>query len=253
MASAACRSASESGPSARAMRITSARYHSLAWMVSCAAHLVQGRANRLERLHEVGIEHGLVVIRHAGTDDRLDRPLPRHRAGRIARPQHGRDGGPHAGRQRRLHLRRGRLAEHLRHVAGPAGGALDVLADRVQRDDREEEQREPPAPRPVPVLPVPAATTAMEGALRDRPVEHAQAEDDQQRGSPSAYRPTHSRQAPRRRRAPSPLSVQVNPSCRRRPSRRRCRCRSDTTFSAEPGALSADSAAPGAAGTGGSS
>jgi GNAT superfamily N-acetyltransferase len=36
MASAACRSVSESGPSASAMRITSVRYHSLAWMVSCA-------------------------------------------------------------------------------------------------------------------------------------------------------------------------------------------------------------------------
>ena len=35
MASEACRSVSESSPSARAMRITSARYHSLAWMVSC--------------------------------------------------------------------------------------------------------------------------------------------------------------------------------------------------------------------------
>jgi hypothetical protein len=35
MASAACRSDSVSGPSAMAMRITSARYHSLAWMVSC--------------------------------------------------------------------------------------------------------------------------------------------------------------------------------------------------------------------------
>src|SRR6202011_5308005 len=36
MASAACRSDSVSGPSAMAMRITSARNHSLAWMVSCA-------------------------------------------------------------------------------------------------------------------------------------------------------------------------------------------------------------------------
>ena len=35
MASAACRSVSVSGPSAMAMRITSARYHSLAWMASC--------------------------------------------------------------------------------------------------------------------------------------------------------------------------------------------------------------------------
>jgi GNAT superfamily N-acetyltransferase len=149
--------------------------------------LVQGRADRLERLHQIGVEHGLVVALDPRSDDRLDRPLPRHLARRIARPQHGRDGGPHAGRERRLHLRRGRLAEHLRHVTGAAGSALDVLADRVQRNDREKEQREPPAPRSVPVLPVPAAAAAVEGALRDRPVEHAQAKDDQQRGSPSAY------------------------------------------------------------------
>ena len=35
----------------------------------------------------------------------------------------------------------------------------------------------------VPVLPVSAAATAVEGALRNRPVEHAQAKDDQHDGS----------------------------------------------------------------------
>src|SRR4029079_12255209 len=149
-------------------------------------HLVQGRADHLERLHEVGVEHRLVIVRHTRADDCLDRPLPRHRAGRITGPQHGRDGGPHAGGQRRLHARRGRLAEYVRDVAGPAGGALDVLADLVQRDDREEEDGEPPAPSPVSVFPVPAAPAAVAHALPPRPVEHAQAEDDQHRWPPFA-------------------------------------------------------------------
>jgi hypothetical protein len=126
-----------------AMRITSARYHSLAWMASCDPTWF--------------------------------------RAGRIAS-----NGGPHAGRQGRLHLGGGGLAEYVGHVPGPAAGALDVLADRVERDDRQEEQREPPPPGPVAVLPVSAAAAAVEGALRERPEEHAKSEDDQQRGSPSA-------------------------------------------------------------------
>ena len=176
------------------------------------SHLVQGRADRLERPREVGVEHGLVVARHARADDRLDRPLPRHRARRVAGSQHDRDRGPHAGRQRGLHLRRGRLGEHVRHVTGPAGGALDVLADLVQRDDRDEEQREPPAPGPVPVLPVPAAAAAVEDALRDRPVEHAQAEDDQARWSRSSRQRTRE-QPGARRRAPARLCRhQLNPS-----------------------------------------
>src|SRR6185437_3545268 len=99
-----------------------------------------------------------------------------------------------------------------------------------QRDNQEEEQREPPASGPVPVLPVPAATTAMEGALRDRPVEHAQAEDDQQGWSPSACRPTSTRQAPRPQACTSPWPVQLKPSCLRRPARRSCRYISDTSF-----------------------
>ena len=82
--------------------------------------------------------------------------------------------------------------DHVRYVyPDDAAHLIKWLAHRVQRDDRDEEQREPPAPGSQPVLPVPAAAAAMEGALRDRPVEHAQAKDDQQRGSPSGYHPAH--------------------------------------------------------------
>src|SRR4029077_4701516 len=91
-----------------------------------------------------------------------------------------------AGGQRRLHASRGRLAEYVRDVAGPAGGGLGVVARPVSGGDREEENGEPPAPGPVPVFPVPAAPAAVEHALRHRPVEHAQAEDNQHRWPPFA-------------------------------------------------------------------
>jgi len=139
---------------------------------------MQRGPQRLGRLLEVLIKSRLVVPLRARADDHRDRPLPRRRAARVAGQQHRRGRGPHAGRQRRLQLGRGRLAQHVGDVPGAARLALDVLAHPGERDHRDEEQREPFPPGPEPVLTVTAAIAAVEGALSDGAAEDPPPEED---------------------------------------------------------------------------
>src|SRR5262249_48621485 len=93
--------------------------------------------------------------------------------------------------QRGLHLRGGGELEHLGDVPGLAGPALHVRAGLVQRDDRDEEQRDVPAAGPLPVATVPATLAAVEHALGDRVVDDTQAPDDQHAHPPSVRGQDH--------------------------------------------------------------
>ena len=117
------------------------------------------------RLGEVGVQLGLVVAASpAPVTARW--PAAGRPAVRVAGSQHGQAAArmPRGARPGSARWSAGRARPS---GTGAAGRALHVLADRVQRDDRDEEQREPAAPGPVPALAVPAAAPAVERALRD--------------------------------------------------------------------------------------
>jgi hypothetical protein len=118
----------------------------------------------------------------AGAEHRLDRAAASGRVLRVARPEHGDDQGAQAGRERQLHAGRSGQLERLRHVPGLAGQALHVLAGRGERDQRDEEDGDEPAAGPVPVPAVAAAPAAEEHALPERPVDDAQAPENEHVG-----------------------------------------------------------------------
>jgi hypothetical protein len=149
--------------------------------------LCTGRGDRVLQVAgqvlKVGLERVVVEVGRAVPADRIDRTAPRSGVGGVARAEDDHRGGTHRHGEDGLHLLDRRRAQGTEVEPVTAGRALDDLPHAGQGDHRQEEEREPSAGHPVPIVPVTSTVWAVKVTFAHGSEEHGEPED-QQHGRP---------------------------------------------------------------------